>query len=265
MTLAETVPAPFDLAQTDLLLTTTRSVRRRLDVTRPVPPRLIAEAIDIAVQAPTAENEQNWRWLVLTDPQSRRVVSDAVKTAWRFHATDTSGRSSRRRRTAVGRRTAASVSALAELIDEVPVLIVPCLIGPPPDVAALDRAWLDSVAHKPSDDSAHRVQLGAARQSRYYGSIYPAVWSLQLALRSRGLGTTINCLHLPFASMVGEQLGIPRAITQICMLPVAYTRGTQFRPAERKPGATVTYWERWGAGPAHHCFEEKFEEKEVSP
>ncbi len=238
----------LDVAQADLLLTTTRSVRRRLDLTRPVPRHLIEAALEVAVQAPTAENEQNWHWLVVTDPRPRQALAEVFQRVWRFHRTDMGARSSRRRNTPAARRLEDSVARLAETIAEVPVLVLPCLVGPPPNATALDEAWQARIATTalPPDNPIHRSRVGPARLSRYYGSIYPAIWSFQLALRARGLGSTITCLHLPFAEAVGAALGIPQAVSQICLLPVAYTIGTDFSPARRVPARDRTYWQRWG-------------------
>lgn len=241
------VATPFDLEQTDRLLSTTRSVRKRLDLDRPVPPHLVEEALDLAVQAPTAENEQNWRWLVLTEQGQRSKVADLFELVWRFHRRQTAGRASRRMRNPQNRRIEDSVANLAETIGRVPVLIIPCVLGPPPDSAAEDAGWRRWVKDAPEGDDLHRIEFGSTRVSRFYGSIYPAVWSLQLALRARGLGSTMTLLHLPYGFRVAEELGIPKSVTQICMLAVGWTKGTDFRPAKRIPARDLTFWNRWGA------------------
>jgi nitroreductase len=238
--------APFDLEQTDRLLSTTRSVRRRLDLDRPVPVHLIEECLELAVQAPTAENEQNWRWLVLTEQGQRRKVADLFELVWWFHRRQAGSRASRRMRNPQNRRIQESVASLAETIGRVPVLVIPCVLGPPPDSAAEDAGWRRWVKDVPDGD-LHRIEFGSTRVSRFYGSIYPAVWSLQLALRARGLGSTLTLLHLPFGFRVAEELGIPKSVTQICMLAVGWTKGTDFRPAKRIPARSLTFWNRWGA------------------
>ncbi|MFY1699583.1 MULTISPECIES: nitroreductase family protein [unclassified Solwaraspora] len=238
---------PFDLAETDRLLTTTRAVRRRLDLDRPVPRHLVEEALEIAVQAPTANNHQNWRWLVITDPDVKHRISEIIALSWQFHRDESWTRSGRQRNTAQARRNNSSAAALQEILPRVPVMILPCVLGRPPDTAAIEAEWARFRAGKPAGDPAHDVQLGPMRHSIYYGSIFPAIWSLQLALRSRGLGSTITCMHLPYERQVGELLGIPSGVTQICLLPVAYTVGTDFRPAKRRPAKERTFWERWGA------------------
>lgn len=237
---------PFDLAEVDRLLSTTRSVRKRLDLDRPVPRRVIEESLELAVQAPTAENEQNWRWLVITAEEQRHKIAELFEAAWKFHRRQTAGRASRRMRNPQNRRIEESVAALAETIARVPVLVIPCVLGPPPNGDAEDAGWRRWVQDSPPGDDIHRVEFGNIRLSRYYGSIFPAVWSLQLALRGRGLGSTMTLLHLPYGFRVAEEFGIPRSVTQICMLAVGYTKGTDFRPAQRTPARELTYWDRWG-------------------
>nr|WP_216695623.1 nitroreductase family protein [Dietzia psychralcaliphila] len=239
---------PFDLAEADRLLTTTRSVRRRLDLDRPVPREVLLEAIDVAQQAPTADNAQNWRWLVVTEPETREELGELFRTAWEFHRSEMTQRAGRRRDSASSRRNMASAETLAMNVARVPALVIPCVLGAPPDPADIDARWMVANAHKADGDPAFSVRPGHLRSSMFYGSVYPAVWSLQLALRARGLGSTVTCLHLPFRDRAAEILGIPRGITQICMLPVAYTIGTDFRPARRHPAAERTFWESWGRG-----------------
>ncbi|APU13223.1 MULTISPECIES: nitroreductase family protein [Actinoalloteichus] len=238
--------APFDLAETDRLLSTTRSVRRRLDLDTPVPRELIEESLRLAVQAPTADNAQNWRWLVITDPETKESLAELFRRAWRFHKAEISTKSGRRRNSPQARRNEESAAALPAAVARVPALILPCVVGRPPDAATIDAEWERLNAHKPADDPAHQVRLGQLRASTFYGSIFPAIWSLQLALRSRGLGSTITCMHLPFARQAAELLGIPSGVTQVCMVPVAYTLGTNFRPAERIDAGQRTFWEGWG-------------------
>lgn len=242
-----TEPVVFDIKETDRLLTTTRSVRRRLDLTRPVPRAVIEEALEIAVQAPTAENTQAWRWIVVTDPAVRAEIAAVYQRAWAFHRADTKSRSSRRRHSPGARRIEASVDILSDTLALVPALVIPCVLGPAPDPAAIDAAWVARMADRETDEVGATARIGHAQTSMYYGSIYPAIWSFQLALRSRGLGSAITVMHLAFAGQVAAILGIPAGITQICLLPVAYTIGPDFRPAPRFPAAQRTFWDRWGA------------------
>ena len=236
--------APFDLLETDRLLTTTRSVRRRLDLDRPVPREVIEEALEVAVQAPTANDQQNWRWVVVTDPELKGEIARLVAVSWDFHDKEAWTRSGRRRERS--RRNRESAAVLVETLARVPALVIPCVLGRPPDIGEIDRQWLEAQRRK-QIEGTEGVLLGAMRASNFYGSIFPAIWSFQLALRSRGLGSTITCLHVPFERHVGALLGIPAGVTQICLVPVAYTIGTDFRPADRHPAKERTFWERWQA------------------
>jgi len=205
-----------DNAATDRILTTTRAVRKRLDLTRPVPRDVVLECLRLAIQAPTGGNSQGWRWLVIDDADKRA----AVAALYRRRAEPYLG----------GYRTAApdvhnsvldSSEFLTEHLHEVPVLVIPCLLGRLPAT--------------PSNEE------GAG----FYGSILPAVWNLQLALRSRGLGSVFTTLHLAYEREAGELLGIPDTVTQAALIPVAYTIGTEFKPAARRPVEQITYWNSW--------------------
>jgi len=212
--------APFDLAEVDRLLTTTRAVRRRLDLDRPVAREVILDCLRIAVQAPTASNGQTWRWVVVTDAGKRaelaRLYSEAG-AAYLKHAAE-------QEPDPQTRRVYESAVALTEILERVPVHVIPCMQG--------------RVEGTPN---------GVAASA--YGSIMPAAWSFQLALRARGLGSVWTTLHLFKEQEVAELLGIPADITQVALLPVAYTKGTDFRPAERGPVEEITSWDAWGRRP----------------
>jgi nitroreductase len=209
--------APFDLTQTDKLLTTTRSVRKRLDLTSPVDLDVVQTCIEIACQAPTGGNSQQWRWLVVDDAAKRAALAELYnRSATPYLAT--------------GRQTAAagmegilsSAEYLAEHLAEVPVHVVPCILGRP--------------------DGLDQMSLAG-----WYGGILPAVWSLMLALRSRGYGSAWTTLHLPFEKEAAELLGIPPTVTQVALLPVARYTGDDFKPGVRRPAAEITYWNGWKA------------------
>jgi nitroreductase len=206
----------FDLAQTDLLLSTTRSVRKRLDLTRPVEPDVILECLRLAVQAPTGSNQQGWRWVVVTDPDVKASLADLYRRGGGEYLKAAEALAAEGQQ----RRVVSSAVYLADHLHEVPVLVVPCIIG------------------RLGDDSG-------ASAAGLYGSILPAVWSFQLALRSRGLGSTYTTLHLAHEAEAAELLGIPDHVTQAGLLPVAHTEGTDFRPAERPPVEGITYWNGW--------------------
>jgi nitroreductase len=210
------VTGEFDLGQTDRLLATTRSVRRRLDLTRPVPRDVVLECLRLAVQAPTASNGQRWRWVVVDDPATRRALGDIYRRMGEryLRGYDVPEASTQTE------RVLASANYLADILSEVPMLVVPCITG-----------RLESTA--------------PALAASFYGSIVPAIWSFQLALRSRQLGSCFTTLHLAHEAEARDLLGIPEDVTQVALLPVAYTTGGDFSPAARPPVEGITYWNRW--------------------
>lgn len=212
----------MDLATVDELLTTTRAVRKRLDLDRPVPPEVIEECLQLAVQAPTGSNAQTWRFVVVTDPAKRASLAKIYRRSWdatygrqRAALADATDE-----RSAQQRRVLESADYLAQNLHRVPVFVVPCLLG---------RVDADS----------------PAQWAGFLGSVYPAVWSFQLALRSRGLGSVLTTLHLFGEAEAARILNIPDTVTQVALLPVAYTKGTDFKPAARRPAQEVTYWDSW--------------------
>jgi nitroreductase len=209
---------PIDIAATDYLLSTTRAVRKRLDLERPVEPEVILDCLRLAVQAPTASNGQNWRWLVVTDPAKRAELA----RLYREGGDEYLRASATREKDDQTRRVYESAVFLTEILDRVPVHVIPCLEG---------RA-----------DNAPNVMAAAM-----YASIIPAAWSFMLALRSRGLGSVWTTLHLIKEKEAAELLGIPDTVTQVALLPVAYTKGDDFKPASRPPVEGITYWDGWGA------------------
>jgi nitroreductase len=208
---------PFDLGITDRLLSTTRAVRRRLDFTRDVERQVILDCIRLSQQAPTASNTQLWRWVVVTDPEKREAVGDLYRRGGGALA----GSRKRSNGDDQTERVYDSAEFLMDHIHEAPALVIPCLEG--------------------------RLQEGAhpCVQASLYGSIFPAVWSFQLALRSRGLGSALTTLHLLHEKEMGELLGIPENVMQVALLPVAYTRGLEFAPAARPPVEEIVRWNGW--------------------
>jgi nitroreductase len=206
----------------DELLTTTRSVRRRLDLTRGVPRDLILECLDVAVQAPTGSNRQQWQWLVITEPATKRFIGERYRESWYAYAA--AGRPEYPQgdpRREQSPRVVRSARYLADHMGEVPTMVIPCIAG--------------------RVDSQDNLAIAGL-----YGSIVPAVWSFMLAARLRGLGSAYTTLHLKYEREVAEQLGLPYAeYTQAALLPVAYYTGETFQPAERIPLDSIVHWERW--------------------
>ena len=210
----------MDLESVDRVLRTTRSVRRRLDFERPVEPEVIEACIDIATQAPTGLNRENWRFLVVTDPAKKRGVADLYRSAF-------AGMAERWAELAEALdlpeppAERPTYRALAERLHELPALILVCAVGEP-------------------------VRDDPALEVAFYASIFPAAWSLMLALRARGLGSTWTTLHLRERDATAELLGIPDGVTQTVLLPIAYTKDAKLEPARRKPAAEVAFWNEWG-------------------
>lgn len=207
----------MDIGCVDELLSTTRAVRKRLDLTRPVERSVILECLQLAMQAPTASNEQNWRWIVITDADKRAAIAEIYRGA----GEDYLAHAARTARDPQTRRLYENALALAGVLGDVPVHVIPCIEG--------------------RFDGSPLVVAASA-----WASIIPAGWSFLLALRSRGLGSVWTTMHLAKEREVAELLGIPDTVTQAALFPVAYTIGTKFKPAPRPPAATVTSWNAWG-------------------
>ena len=207
---------PLDLTP-DELLATTRSVRRRLDLTRPVEREVLEECLRLAQQAPTAGYAQNWHFVVVTDPERRAALGELWRSVARPYV-------QRRAAAAAADRVARisdAVRYLADHIHEVPVHLIPCVEG--------------RTDHAP-----------VVAQASRWGSIIPAAWSFMLAARARGLGSVWTTFHLRHEREAAELLGIPfDEVMQAALIPVAYTVGTDFRPAARAPLDTMVHWDRW--------------------
>jgi nitroreductase len=207
----------------DEVLTTTRSVRKRLDFDKPVPRDVLMECLDLALQAPTGSNSQGWQWVFVEDADKRKAIADIYLSNARGYLSMPSAEyaegDSRRERMGAVRDSA---TYLAEHMHEAPVLLIPCLEG-----------------------REDRSQLGGAS---FWASLLPAVWSLCLALRSRGLGSCWTTLHLlgDGERQAADLVGIPyNKYSQAGLLPIAYTKGTDFRPAKRLPAESLTHWDTW--------------------
>jgi nitroreductase len=211
----------LDLATVDHLLTTTRAVRKRIDLDRPVDRDVVHECLRLASQAPSGANVQRWRWMIVEDAEKKAFVAE--RYAKSFASYIAPRKVQLQPEDVRGNRMVESASYLADHMAEMPLLVIPCS--------------LDQLA--PDANSEQRASL--------YGGIFPAIWSFQLALRSRGLGSALTTLHLAYEREVGEALGIPTTVMQVALLPVGYYTGADFRPAPRRPVGELTYWDTWKA------------------
>ena len=210
----------------DDLLTTTRNVRKRLDLERPVERAVVEDCLDLALQAPNGSNQQSWEWVVVDDGVTRARIADLNREALEQFTKILERHPEAMGAYDVGRNTrmdaiSPSVHHLIEHMQDVPVLVIPAILG-------------------------RTENLNAFYQASIWGSILPAAWSFMLALRSRGLGSAWTTLHLWKEREVAELLGIPfERYTQAGLFPVAYTRGTDFRPAQRVPAGELVRWNGW--------------------
>ncbi|GLP78451.1 oxidoreductase [Mycobacterium antarcticum] len=207
---------------TDELLSTTRSVRLRLDFDTPVQREVLAECLKLALQAPNASGSEGWQWVLVDDVEKKSALAEIYRANLagansKRTAQEPSDPSPRRA------RMAASGAHLAAHLQEAPLLLIPCLRG------RVDRST-------------------SAMSATFWASVMPAVWSFCLALRSRGLGTCWTTLHL-FGNgerAAAEVLGIPYdEYSQVGMFPIAYTLGVDFKPAARLDPDQVTHWNGW--------------------
>lgn len=207
----------------DELLTTTRSVRKRLDFDKPVGRDVLMECLELALQAPTGSNAQGWQWVFVEDADKKKAIGDIYLSHARpylsapkpdYGEADTRGER-------MG-KVVDSAMYLAEHIHEAPVLLIPCLQG-----------------------RENKSPIGGVS---FWASLFPAVWSFCLALRSRGLGSCWTTLHLlgDGERKAADVLGIPyEKFSQGGLFPIAYTKGTDFRPAKRLPAEQLTHWNAW--------------------
>ncbi|MFI5507623.1 nitroreductase family protein [Mycobacterium sp. NPDC051804] len=211
----------------DYLLTSTRSARRVLDLDAPIDFSEIRDCLRIGLHAANGSNQQSWRWLVITDPTIRQSISNLYRSAYLEKVgghpiahliTDRSPEA----------RVLSSTEWLVDNMAHVPMLIIPC--------------YRPFVPRTEGDASFHLATL--------YGSIFPAVWNLQLALHTRRYGTCITTLHLRYEKETAALLGIPTGYVQGCLLPVARLRaGHTFGPTPRRPLEEVVAVDGWTGRP----------------
>lgn len=230
-----TYPVPPIISDIDEVLTTTRSVRKRMDFDRPVEREVIEHCLSLAQQATVGSNNEHWRFVVVMDRVQRERIAELYRDVWE----QTVARPLRERQPATvqrldpsvrgsdaeqarQQRVLDSVKYLVDRLEQVPVLVLACSVSP-----------------RPREALGHHT-------SGYYGSIFPAVWSFQLALRSRGLGSVLATAAVYHADALREVLELPDEFTPICLVPVAYTRGLDFRPVRRVPVEEIMRYDRWG-------------------
>ena len=212
-------PRSLDLASVDRVLTTTRAVRRRLDLDKPVSSDVIRECIEIATYAPNARNEQDWRWVVVTDAERRAKVAELMRRP--------GGDPGRTTGRPVDPEIMRANQHLNDRLERVPAFVFACILT------------------RLQPDANDRVRAD------FYGSIIPAVWSFQLALRSRGLVSVFTTGFLRHEPAFVELLEIPEDVTPVVLVPVAYVKGDLSRPPRRAVDEVI-FWEGWGRrrGPA---------------
>lgn len=211
----------------DEVLTTTRAVRKRLDLDRPVPADLIRECVAAALQAPSGSNNMTMQFVVVSDAAKRQAIGDVYRQCYDIYKgldgiyvgsivkpTDEEN--------AQQRRVQTSADHLGEHMGEAPALVIACSAG-----GRIDGA-------------------PAMMAASMLGNILPATWSFMLAARARGLGTAWTTVHLMMEQQVADIVGIPFAeVQQVCLSPLAYTVGTDFQPAGRPDPDTIIHWDTW--------------------
>lgn len=207
-------------------LTTTRTVRRRLDLDRPVDRSVVEDCVRIAAQAPSGGNRTAYRFVIVDDPQQRQAMGDLYRRAFEVYRQGptvvTKAFPDDPDKATTQEKIFTSVEHLAMHLDQVPMLVVPCMTG------------------RCEERTTARAQAG------FWGSVVPTVWSFMLAARTKGLGTAYTTMHLEFEQEAAEILGVPYGqVTQVCLLPLAHTLGTDFSPASRPPASEFIDWNHW--------------------
>ncbi len=214
----------------DELLSTTRAVRKRLDLDREVPMDVIKECMELAVQAPSGSNAQGWQFMFVTDKEKIAKIGEYYAQAFGLykdmpmaihHLHQESGDSTL---TNSQTRSASSADFLGENMGKVPAMLIPCIAG---------RTDTEATSN-------------ALTQTAILGSIIPAAWNFMLAARARGIGTSWTTLHLMHEKEIADLLGIPYDdFMQVALIPIAYTKGTNFKRAYRPPVETVMHVDSW--------------------
>jgi nitroreductase len=211
----------------DQLLTTTRAVRKRLDFSRPVEDSVIRECVEVAMQSPSGSNNMTMQFVVVRDEAKRQAIGEVYRQCYEIYRSldgiyigsidkgDVAGNAQQS-------RSASSADFLADRMGEVPALILACNAG-------------------------SRVEGAPAMMAAsMMGNVLPAMWSFMLAARARGLGTAWTTVHLMMEQQVADIVGIPfDTVQQACLSPLAYTVGTDFKPAARPAADSIIHWDTW--------------------
>jgi nitroreductase len=218
--------AQLDLSL-DELLSSTRSVRKRLDFDKPVEMSVIEECLNLALQAPSGSNSQGWHFVVVTDKDKKSAIAEYYRQSFSNYVSsshvpdkvhDTSADMAETQK-----RVLVSAKYLADNIQKTPCMLIPCI-----------------------RDRADTPGLTSAHQASIFASIFPAVWSFMLAARARGLGSCLTTLHLSYEKEVADILDIPyEEIEQVALIPVAYTLGTDFKSGPRTPLENLLHTNSW--------------------
>jgi nitroreductase len=211
----------------DQLLSTTRAVRKRLDFERPVPDDLVRECVELAMQSPSGSNNMTMQFVVVRDEAKRKAIGEIYRQCYAIYQSmdgvyirsiDKGDDAAN----AQQQRSADSADFLGEHMGEAPVLVIGCTQG------------------------ARADGMPGMMVSSVMGNVLPAMWSFMLAARARGLGTSWTTVHLMMEQQVADVLGIPfDSVQQVCLSPLAFTKGTDFKPAKRPPADSIIHWDAW--------------------
>ena len=211
----------------DELLSTTRAVRKRLDFSRPVPDELIRECVSIAMQSPSGSNNMTMQFVIVKDPAKRKAIGDVYKQCYSIYQSMDgvyirSIDKGEADANAQQQRSADSADYLGEHMGDAPALVIACNMGVRADGTP------------------------GMMTSSLMGNVLPAMWSFMLAARARGLGTAWTTVHLMMEQQVADILGIPfESVQQVCLSPLAFTKGTDFKAAARPSADSIIHWDQW--------------------
>jgi len=211
----------------DQLLSTTRAVRKRLDFSRPVPDELIRECVSVAMQSPSGSNNMTMQFVIVKDPAKRKAIGDVYKQCYSIYQSMDgvyirSIDKGEAGANAQQQRSADSADFLGDHMGDAPALVIACNMGVRADGTP------------------------GMMTSSLMGNVLPAMWSFMLAARARGLGTAWTTVHLMMEQQVADILGIPfESVQQVCLSPLAFTKGTDFKAAARPSADSIIHWDQW--------------------